>query len=131
MISYPNVKVNIGLHILRKRSDGYHDLETLFVPYHGIHDTLEIAEAEAFRFVGDGVTWDNDLTVRAYGLLRDDFGLPPVEIRLTKASPVGAGLGGGSADAAFALRMLSELFGLGLDDARLAAYAARLRAALA
>ena len=73
-------------------------------------------------------SWDplKDLTVKAYELLREDFGLPPVAIRLLKGAPVGAGLGGGSADGAFALRMLSDLFGLGLSDSALAAYAARL-----
>jgi len=131
MISCPNVKINLGLSVVRKRPDGFHDIETLFVPYFPIHDTLEIIPAETFSITIEkegGCDWDpmTDLTVRAYGLLRDDFGIPPVAIRLSKTSPVGAGLGGGSADAAFALRMLSEMFGLGLDDAALAAYAARL-----
>jgi 4-diphosphocytidyl-2-C-methyl-D-erythritol kinase len=74
------------------------------------------------------VDWEplEDLTAKAYGLLDEEFGLPPVKIFLEKTSPVGAGLGGGSADAAFALRMLSELFALGLDTAALAARAARL-----
>ena len=76
----------------------------------------------------EGVDWDplKDLTVKAYGLLDADFNLPPVKIFLEKTSPVGAGLGGGSADAAFALKMLNELFSLGLDDPALASYAARL-----
>lgn len=158
MISYPNVKLNLGLSVLRKRPDGYHDLETLFVPYHAIHDTLEIIPADAWSetsaalfseyqaddtivqgISGDGkvmitiarsegVDWDplSDLTVKAYRLLEADFGLPSVKIFLEKTSPVGAGLGGGSADAAFALRMLSELFSLDLADDALAAYAARL-----
>ena len=233
MISYPNVKVNLGLSVLRKRPDGYHDLETLFVPFFGFHDTLEIitgddysrtsvrlfegalpptiprglsafptfalqksrpgrpadagfaslkspdsaagsapensatlgleggpqtkcsggaGEAGVFRDTdhaaaptisqsisedgkvmvtiarAEGVDWDplKDLTVKAYGLLDADFNLPPVKIFLEKTSPVGAGLGGGSADAAFALKMLNELFSLGLDDPALASYAARL-----
>lgn len=131
MISYPNVKINLGLSVLRKRPDGFHDIETLFVPYFPIHDTLEIVPAPTFSVSiekAGGADWDpmTDLTVKAYGLLRDDFGIPPVAIRLEKTSPVGAGLGGGSADAAFTLRMLSEMFGLGLDDAALAGYAARL-----
>ncbi len=271
MITYPNVKVNLGLSVLRKRPDGYHDLETLFVPCFDIHDTLEIisgddfsrtsaslferysagsnapenvlrtppkqawvppsydaeggtvfgnitsaslfgrypsggvqprkmsfgpppselgsapllSEAKAssgaprrpgetegrerqsggsqlegprvaqFSEAGtsgttsvsmirqgiredgklmitiarkEGVDWEplEDLTARAYGFLDADFDLPPVKIFLEKTAPVGAGLGGGSADAAFALRMLSELFALGLDEAALAAYAARL-----
>ena len=160
MLSSPHVKINLGLNVLRKRPDGYHDLETLFVPYHGYHDTLEIisgedwsqtsaslfaryggqdaaALAQAIRPDGkvmitlaraEGVDWDplQDLTVKAYALLEAEFKLPPVKIFLEKTSPVGAGLGGGSADAAFALRMYNELFGLGLTDAALAGYAARL-----
>ena len=126
MKAYPNVKINVGLYVLRKRPDGYHDLETLFVPYMGFHDTLEIEPAEEFSFEGEGVTWENDLTVQAYRLLQADFDLPPVAIRLSKTAPVGAGLGSGSADAAFTLMMLDSLFGLGLGKERLAAYAARL-----
>ena len=163
MITRPNVKVNLGLNVLRKRGDGFHDLETLFVPYFGLHDTLEIIPGDAWsetsaslfaRYGGDpdaevptlrqairedgkvmitlaraeGVDWDplKDLTVKAYGLLEADYKLPPVKIFLEKTSPVGAGLGGGSADAAFALRMYNELFDLGLSDEDLCAYAARL-----
>ena len=133
MITHPNVKINLGLHILSRRPDGFHNLETLFVPYFGISDTLEIVPAEDGKFDIEiikegGVGWNpqSDLTVRAYELLRDEFGIPPVKIRLEKTSPVGAGLGGGSSDAAFALRMLSDLFVLKLDDALLASYAARL-----
>jgi len=163
MITRPNVKVNLGLNVLRKRGDGFHDLETLFVPYFGLHDTLEIIPGDAWsetsaslfaRYGGDpdaevptlrqairedgkvmitlaraeGVDWDplKDLTVKAYGLLEADYKLPPVKIFLEKTSPVGAGLGGGSADAAFALRMYNELFDLGLSDEDLCAHAARL-----
>ena len=223
MITFPNVKLNLGLSVLRRRPDGYHDLETLFVPYFGFHDTLEIitgddysrtsaglfarysagsgycpagsqpaadpshltmgpslfraeggtslqgstgvlptlaqsaeardlSEAGVFRDTdhaaaptisqaisedgkvmitiarAEGVNWDplKDLTVKAYKLLDSDFNLPPVKIFLEKTSPVGAGLGGGSADAAFALKMLNDLFSLGLDDAALASYSASL-----
>lgn len=127
MKTCPDVKINLGLHILRRREDGFHDLETLFLPYGGISDGLEIVEAEEFAFrPSANVTWDNDLTVRAYNLLKADFDLPPVEIRLDKKSPVGAGLGSGSSDAAFTLCMLNSMFRLGLDDAALAGYAARL-----
>ena len=157
MITRPNVKINLGLHVLRKREDGYHDLETLFVPCFSFCDTLEIirgddwsrTSAALFEKYGEsriaqavspdgklmvtiaraeGVDWDpqKDLTVKAYHLLGADYDLPPVKIFLEKRAPVGAGLGGGSADAAFALRMLSELAGLGLSDDALAAYAARL-----
>ena len=131
MITHPNVKLNLGLSVIRRREDGFHDLETLFVPYTGISDTLEIVPADAFSIDilrKEGVDWDpqQDLTAKAYRLLEADFYIPPVHIRLTKTSPVGAGLGGGSADAAFALRMLNDLFGLSLDDGTLASYAARL-----
>ncbi|MCM1501750.1 MAG: 4-(cytidine 5'-diphospho)-2-C-methyl-D-erythritol kinase [Bacteroidales bacterium] len=167
MISYPNVKVNIGLNVLRRREDGYHDLETLFFPYFEISDVLEITAGDdysrtsaslfaRYRDVSmgacsetggmlvqeisadgklmitiarrEGVDWNplDDLTAKAYFLLAEDFSLPAVKIWLEKRSPVGAGLGGGSSDAAFALRMLNEMFSLGLDEAALASYAARL-----
>lgn len=157
MITNPNVKINLGLNVLRKREDGFHDLETLFVPYFGISDTLEIVAGDDFSRTSaaifgkyapemiaqgisedgklmitiareDGVDWDplKDLTAKAYGILAEDFDLPPVKIFLQKTSPVGAGLGGGSADAAFALKMLNEICSLGLDEARLAEYASRL-----
>ena len=157
MITNPNVKINLGLNILRKREDGFHDLETLFVPYFGINDTLEIIVGDDYSRTSaaifgkyapemiaqsisedgrlmitiaraEGVDWDplKDLTAKAYYILAEDFNLPPVKIFLQKTSPVGAGLGGGSADAAFALKMLNELCELGLSDQQLADYAARL-----
>ena len=157
MITYPNVKLNVGLRVLRRREDGYHDLDTLFVPCDRFHDTLEIITGDDYSRTSahlqetyggaqlaqgitpdgklmvtlareEGVDWDplKDLTARAYGLLAQEHKLPPMKIYLEKTSPVGAGLGGGSADAAFALRMIAELAGLELSDAELAALAARL-----
>ena len=157
MITNPNVKINLGLNVLRKREDGFHDLETLFVPYFGISDTLEIVVGDDYSRTSaaifgkyapemiaqgisedgklmitiarkDGVDWDplKDLTAKAYYILCEDFDLPPVKIYLEKNSPVGAGLGGGSADAAFALKMLNELCGLEQTEQQLASYAARL-----
>ncbi|MBR2747428.1 MAG: 4-(cytidine 5'-diphospho)-2-C-methyl-D-erythritol kinase [Bacteroidales bacterium] len=157
MIAYPNVKLNLGLHVVRRREDGYHDLETLFVPYPGLHDTLEIITGDDFSRTSarlqetygaeqlaqgitpdgklvvtiarkEGVDWDplKDLTVKAYGILAEQYKLPPMKIYLEKTSPVGAGLGGGSADAAFALRMIAEIAGLELSDRELAGFAARL-----
>ena len=181
MITNPNVKINLGLNVLRKREDGFHDLETLFVPYFGICDTLEIVagddysrtsaalfsrygssvtarqgsvkpegvfgveteESAAPKLVQgisedgklmitiareEGVDWDplKDLTAKAYEILAADFDLPPVKIFLEKTSPVGAGLGGGSADAAFALKMFNELCSLNLSEQQLADYASRL-----
>lgn len=155
MIGYPNVKINLGLNVLRKRPDGYHDLETLFVPYTGISDTLEIIAGDDYsRTIKDlqerygslaqaispdgklmisiaraqGVDWDplKDLTAKAYFLLAAQYDLPPMKIYLEKRSPVGAGLGGGSADAAWALRMIAQLAGLDLSNEELAALAACL-----
>ena len=155
MISNPNVKINLGLNVLRKREDGFHDLETLFIPYPGLSDCLEIITGEDWSRTlaglkekygkltqavspdgkllitiarAEGVDWDplKDLTARAYMLLSEQFDLPPMKVFLEKTSPVGAGLGGGSADAAFALRMMAGLAGLDLSDGELAGLAARL-----
>ena len=131
MTVYPNVKLNLGLRVLGKRPDGYHELESLFIPWDGFRDELSVEHASEFGIEIGGPCyrgWDpsEDLTARAWRLMRDEFGIGPVRIRLTKNSPVGAGLGGGSADGAFALRALSDLFGLGLSDDTLAALAARL-----
>ena len=143
MICYPNVKINLGLHVLRRRPDGFHDLETLFVPYPEISDCLEVIPADDYSRTlallkerygtlsqaispdgklmitiarKEGVDWDplKDLTAKAYALLAADFDLPPMKLFLEKRSPVGAGLGGGSADAAFALRAMAQLAGLDL-----------------
>ena len=130
MKAYPNVKINLGLNILRKRPDGYHDLETLFVPYFGLRDELEIGLSasgeDSITLVGGGWNPESDLSFRAVKLLRGDFVFPAVDVRLVKHSPAGAGLGGGSSDAAFALRMVNEMFSLGLDAPALAEYASRL-----
>ena len=131
MTVYPNVKLNLGLRVLGKRPDGYHELQTAFVPCYAFSDCLEIVPAASFEvevFGPEYTGWDpsEDLTARAWRLLRADFGIPPVRISLEKRSPVGAGLGGGSADGAFALAALNEMFSLGLSKERLAEYAAQL-----
>lgn len=133
----PPCKINFGLRVLRRRPDGYHDLESIFLPVPFLHDDLELtrlADSDGeTTLVLTGITLDGDasdnLCLRAYRLLKADFpDLPPVQIRLHKRIPFGAGLGGGSSDAAFTLKGLNELFGLGLDEARLECYAARLGA---
>ena len=179
MITNPPVKINLGLNVLRKRPDGFHDLETLFYPCLQIHDTLEIIQGDDYSrtsarlcaLYGDrsmisdmscrasdsideesdeiptlsqgisgdgklmitvarkeGVDWPvlKDLCAKAYQMLDADFGLPPVKIYLEKTSPVGAGLGGGSADAAYTLKMLAEMFSLDIDEEKLREYAAKL-----
>lgn len=130
MICYPNPKLNVGLDILRRREDGYHDIDTLMVPYEGMHDVLEIVPSERLEMHLYGIPVEGDamdnLCVKAFRMLEADFGIAPVEIHLWKGIPSGAGLGGGSADCAWTLRLLNGLFGLGLSDAVLAGYAARL-----
>ena len=129
MVYFPNAKINLGLRILRKRPDGYHDLETCLVPVPW-RDMLEMIASDTFSFQSSGLpipgnTSDN-LCVRAYHLLRSDFELPPVQMHLHKIIPMGAGLGGGSADAVAVLIGLNEQFGLTLDTAQLEGYAVQL-----
>ncbi len=129
MVSFPHAKINLGLNVVRKRADGYHDLETCFYPIRWT-DVLEIIPANDFRFTASGLTIggkaDTNLCVKAYTLLKEAFGLPPIHIHLHKIIPMGAGLGGGSADAAFTLRQLNETFALGLSASALQTYAAQL-----
>ncbi len=133
MRTSPNCKINLGLQVMRRRPDGYHDLESLFLPV-SLCDELAIEPAPCFSFSQDGIAIDGDpgdnLVVRAYRLLRDAFPdrVGEVYIRLTKQIPFGAGLGGGSSDAAFTLKMLNELFALSLSSEELRRYAARLGA---
>ena len=131
MILYPNAKINIGLNVLEKREDGFHNLETLFYPIlDGPLDILEIVESPELSMHQYGLEYPGDpmenLCVKAYNAVKADFDIPPVAIHLYKKIPVGAGLGGGSSDAAFTLKGLNEMFSLGLSDARLAEYAATL-----
>lgn len=135
MITYPNCKINLGLHVIGKRPDGYHDLETIFLPVHEMHDRLEIvAESQSRVAVMEqtGLVLDNapedNICLRAWQLMHDEYGVPPVRIRLEKTVPFGAGLGGGSSDAAFTLKMLNTMFSLGLGDVDLERLAARIGA---
>jgi 4-diphosphocytidyl-2-C-methyl-D-erythritol kinase len=134
MLGFPNVKINIGLHVTGKRSDGYHNLETIFCPA-GLSDILEFvpmphkpAGFAGFTSTGlpvDGCDEDN-LCLKAYRLLNRDFTLPAVSIHLHKIVPPGAGLGGGSSDAAWMLKSLNTVFELKLDEERLCDYASEL-----
>ncbi len=132
MTTYPNCKINLGLHVVGKRADGYHDLETIFLPVLNLCDELEIVENDTLQMVQEGIVLDNapedNLCTRAWRLLHDEFNIPPVSIRLKKNIPFGAGLGGGSSDAAFTLKMLNDMFSLGLNDNALEQRAARLGA---
>lgn len=133
MIQFPNAKINIGLNILRKRSDGYHELETLFYPI-GLKDGLEFIEnnQNKINFSGSGISLNIDLeeniVVKVYRLLAADHLLPGLDIHLHKVIPFGAGLGGGSSDAAFLLKGLNEYFELGLTVDQLKGYAVKLGA---
>jgi len=119
MIVYPNAKINLGLRILRRNDDGFHDLETVFYPV-GWCDLLEILPATSVRYrvrltvsgsLLPGISRDN-LVRRAALMMQERYRLPPLRIHLHKQIPAGAGLGGGSSDAAFTLRALNDLFGL-------------------
>lgn len=134
MTTYPNCKINLGLHVVGKRADGYHNLETIFIPVHELHDELEITESASGEctMVQEGIVLDNapgdNLCMKAWKLLHEEYGIPAVNILLNKHIPFGAGLGGGSADASFTLKMLNEMFSLGLSTEKLESYAARLGA---
>jgi 4-diphosphocytidyl-2-C-methyl-D-erythritol kinase len=130
MVFFPNCKINLGLRILRRREDGYHDLETVFYPL-PLKDALEIIPSEELRFTAAGITIPGEaadnLCLKAWHLLKKDFpDLPPVHIHLLKQIPIGAGLGGGSADGAAMLMLLNKQFQLGLDTHKLLDHAARL-----
>lgn len=128
MIVFPHAKINLGLHVLRKRDDGYHDIETVFYPLPW-QDVLEAQEGpsqlQSYGLKPDGKPEDN-LVWKAWSLLRNDFDLPELSWRLLKNIPFGAGLGGGSADGAFMLKWLNEHYQLGLSMKELSAYALQL-----
>ncbi len=131
MISFPNAKINIGLNVVSKRTDGYHDLETIFYPVQ-LADALEMVVSERTEITVSGIVIDGELNdnlvIKAYNLLKEEFDLPPVKFHLHKVIPFGAGLGGGSADAAFTLKMLNGSFKLGLKTDQLENYATKLGA---
>ena len=141
MILYPNCKINLGLRVVRKRPDGYHDLETIFVPIYGLHDELEVQPIpdpslkgrEIVRFEQEGIAVDcapeDNLIVKCYRQMQAKYPqIGAVKVRFKKNIPFGAGLGGGSSDAAHMAIALNELFALGLSKEELAAEVATLGA---
>lgn len=127
MILYPNAKVNLGLHVIRKRSDGYHDIETVFYPVLSLCDVMELVYADRFEMhVYNAEVAGENLCEKAWRLLAQRYDIPPVAIHLYKKIPMGAGLGGGSADAAFTLTGLNTLLGLQIPQDELAGLAAQL-----
>lgn len=133
MLFFPNCKINIGLDILRKRPDGYHDIETAMYPVYGLCDGLEIIRAEVpdgVEFTASGIPADcpaeSNLVMKAFRLMQREYGIGGVRIHLHKTIPSGAGLGGGSSDAAFTIKGLDKLFGLGLSCGRMEELASRL-----
>ena len=142
MITFPNCKINLGLNVILKRQDGYHNIETVFYPI-PLTDVLEIVPQDGLKTVSPprkqgGATFSTtglpingaagkNLCIKAYELLQQDFPkIPPVQIYLHKAIPIGAGLGGGSADGSFTLKMLNEKFSLKLSMEQLLDYALQL-----
>ena len=129
MILYPPAKINLGLHVLRKRSDGFHEIESVMYPV-PFYDILEILPAQINSFQQSGIifadTHEKNLCEQAVDLMQSKFNTPPVSIHLRKQIPVGAGLGGGSADAAFVVLGLNELFSLGLSHVEMEEIAATL-----
>jgi len=130
MIVYPNAKINIGLNVLNKREDGYHELSSVFYPVSELYDILEIIISDEFSFSSSGIVipGNSNICIKAFDLLQADFKIGNVKIHLHKLIPIGAGLGGGSADGAFVLKALNELFELNITKNRLEKYALKLGA---
>lgn len=129
MVTFPNAKINLGLYVVARRPDGFHNIESCFYPVPW-RDILEIIPAETFAFSSSGIAIPGDpaanLCVKSYGLLQKDYSLPPVHIHLHKIIPIGAGLGGGSADGAFTITLLNSTFALNLQPLQMEAYARQL-----
>jgi 4-diphosphocytidyl-2-C-methyl-D-erythritol kinase len=131
MICFPPAKINLGLNIIDKRADGFHNIETIMYPI-DLCDILEIipAPGKRFSFKSTGLNIDgpdsSNLCIRAYQILKDAYHIPPVKMHLHKVIPMGAGMGGGSADATYTLMTLNEVFGLQLKYKMLREFAMQL-----
>ncbi|HWZ23622.1 MAG TPA: 4-(cytidine 5'-diphospho)-2-C-methyl-D-erythritol kinase [Cytophagaceae bacterium] len=125
MVSFPNAKINLGLHITEKRQDGFHSIESCFYPVQWC-DALEILASDKTSFTASGIEipgeTDSNLCLKVYNALKNEFTLPPIQIHLLKNIPIGAGLGGGSADAAFTIKLLNDLFNIGLSVVQMEDY---------
>lgn len=131
MICFPNAKINLGLNVVNKRPDGYHNIETVFYPI-PVKDALEIVSAEELSFTQTGIQVDapmeKNLVIKALNLLKTQYDIPALEVHLLKAIPFGAGLGGGSADAAFMLKLLNDFCQLNIQPEELEKLAATIGA---
>lgn len=131
MVVFPNAKINLGLNVINKRPDGFHNIETVFYPV-GLQDILEVVVAHdgIFSFHSSGLTIPGDpntnLCVKAYQLISKFTHIPQVSVHLHKVIPMGAGLGGGSADGAFMIKLLNDMFSLGFAENQMVEYAAEL-----
>ena len=129
MLKFPNAKINLGLNVTEKRGDGYHNIDSCFYPI-PLKDALEIIPSQKLCFESTGLnipgSSDDNLVLKAYQLLHKDFHLSSVDIILHKNIPMGAGMGGGSADGAFMLTLLNEYFSLEISNERLETYALKL-----
>jgi 4-diphosphocytidyl-2-C-methyl-D-erythritol kinase len=130
MLVFPNAKINIGLRVIKKRKDGFHNIESIFYPVFDLFDVLEIIESDKLSFSSSGIEIPGDSTsnlcIQAFEIIKKDFDIPFVKIHLHKVISIGAGLGGGSADAAFMLKALNDLFSLNLGVEELINYARKL-----
>src|SRR5215470_2923031 len=131
MVTFPNAKINLGLHIVGQRTDNYHEIETIFCPI-DLYDILEIVPATQTTFFQSGISIDceipNNLVMKAYQLLKKHYNLPEIAIHLRKNIPIKAGLGGGSSDASFMLHLLNNFANLNLSIKQLETYANQLGA---
>tara|TARA_B100000989_G_scaffold48890_2_gene32009 strand:+ start:16560 stop:17318 length:759 start_codon:yes stop_codon:yes gene_type:complete len=120
MICYSNAKINIGLNVISKRVDGYHNLNSIFYPIYKYYDILEIVKSKNFQFTYSGIPIDcgveNNLCVKAYNFFKNNYNVKNVKIHLHKNIPIGSGLGGGSSNAAFTIKAINNLFELGLNS---------------
>lgn len=135
MVCFPNAKINIGLNITEKRKDGYHNLETMFYPI-PLEDSLEIIVSEnsetPYKLFVNGTEdlsiINDNIVTKAYQFIKNDYDIPPIEVYLTKQIPHGAGLGGGSADASFMLKLMNDKFSLGISNEDLEVRAGKIGA---